>query len=225
MTLKRIELRIFLLNLFVVALFAGIHSGASCQDDKGKHQFIMYVTAPTRTMVSEEISDEYGIGNKAWTMELGIQTKLYGLIGISGALGYGGIKDYNPFSQNTTWGNLESSFSVLSYDFKAGPWTPVLRLSKQRELNLSAGASIGFEGFSGRREIVNCEDCEVEKFKFNGGFFVEPEIHLFFYKNLLGVGTSYRYFFGYDDLIGGWTILKMMVRFDLINEISKKGSS
>ena len=154
MTLKRIKLDILLLNVFFMALFAGLHAEAFSQEDEGKHQFIMYVTAPTKTMVSEERSDEYGIGNKAWTMELGIQTKLYGLIGISGALGYGGMKDYNSFSQGTTWGTLESSFSVLSYDFKAGLWTPVLHLLKQRELNLSAGASIGFEGFSGRRQQI-----------------------------------------------------------------------
>ena len=209
--------RILSVNVLFIFAIAAMLSTAQCQENEGKHQFIMYVTAPTMTTISADKADEYGIGDRAWTMEVGMQTKLFHLVGISGALGYGGMKDYNPFTQGTTWGTLESSFSTLSYDFKAGLWTPVLALMKERDLNLSAGASVGFEGFSGRREIVNCDDCEVEKFSFKGGFFVEPEISLFFYKNLIGVGSSYRYFFGNSDLISSWTLLKVMVRFDLLN--------
>ena len=210
--------RILSVNVLISFTIAAILPAAQCQEREGKHQFIMYVTAPTMTAVSADKSDEYGIGDKAWTMEVGVQTKLYSWIGISGALGYGGMRDYNPFSQGTTWGTLESSFSTLSYDFKAGAWTPELGLIKGGKLNLSAGLSAGYEGFSGRREIVNCEDCEVEKFSFKGGFFVEPEINLFFYKNLIGVGSSYRYFLGDNDLISSWTLLKVMVRFDLLNK-------
>lgn len=205
-------------HLIIIFIFAAVITDVHCQEDKGKHQFIMYLTAPTMTTLNEAKSNDLEIGDKAYTMELGVQTKLYGLIGISGALGYGGTKDNNSFTQSTTWGTLESSFSTLSYDFKAGIWTPQLYLKKGGDLNFSAGISSGYEGFSGRRQIVNCEDCKVEKYKFKGGFFVEPEISIFFYQNLFGVGTSYRYFFGDTDLNSSWTILKLMVRFDLLNQ-------
>lgn len=213
----RPEIRILFLNALIFSVFIAIHPDTLCQEKEGKHQFIMYMTAPTMTTIREGRSDELDIANRAWMAEIGVGTKLYHLIGISGALGYGGIKDYNTFTQGTTWGDLESSFTTLSYDFKAGIWTPELGLIKDRKLNVSAGASIGVEGFSGRREIVNCKDCEVEKYKFKGGFFVEPEINFFFYQNLIGVGTSYRYFFGDIDLNSSWTLLKIMVRFDLLN--------
>jgi len=212
----RPKIRILFLNVLIF-LLTTIHPDALCQEQEGKHQLIMYMTAPTMTTIRDGKSDDLDIGNKAWMAEIGICTKLYHLIGISGALGYGSIKDYNTFTQSTTWGDLESSFTTLSYDFKAGIWTPELGLIKDRKLNVSAGTSIGVEGFSGRREIVNCEDCEVEKYKFKGGFFVEPEINFFFCQNLIGVGTSYRYFFGDNDLISSWTLLKIMVRFDLLN--------
>jgi len=202
----------------MITFFLGTISMDVCaQESKGKHQFLMYLTAPTMTYLNEVKSTDLEIGDIAWTMEVGVQTKLYGLIGISGALGYGGVKDHNSFSQSTTWGTLESSFSTLSYDFKAGAWTPLWNVKKGGNLSFTAGFSLGYEGFSGRREIVNCEDCKVEKYQFTGGFFAEPEISFFFLQNLLGVGTSYRYFFGETDLNGSWTILKMMVRFDLLN--------
>lgn len=204
-----------LASLLILLLFLPEIFG---QENDKKHQFIMYITAPTMTILDEEKSQNLDIGNKAWTMEVGFQTKLYGLIGISGALGYGGTKDNNSFSQSTTWGTLESSFSTLSYDFKAGMWTPPLNMIKEGGLNFSAGASLGYEGFSGRREIVNCEDCRKEKYSFQGGFFVEPEVSFFFYHSLFGVGSSYRYFFGNGDLKGSWTLLKLMVRFDLLNQ-------
>lgn len=132
--------RILLNYILIFTLFTAIHFEVFCQEEQGKHQFIMYITAPTMTSVSENISEEYGIGDQAWTMEVGVHTRLFHLVAISGAIGYGGIKDYLPFSQGTTWGTLESSFSTLSYDFKAGLWTPALAMKKEKELNLSAGA-------------------------------------------------------------------------------------
>jgi hypothetical protein len=205
--------------LLAVLILACLTPDAQCQERDRKHQFIMYLTAPTKTPISETKSSALNIGDKAWTMEVGVQTKLWGLIGISGALGYGGAKDNGSFTQSTTWGDLESSFTTLSYDFKVGMWTPPLNLIKGGGLNFSAAGSVGYEGFSGTREIVNCEDCEKEKYSFKGGFFVEPEISFYFYQDLFGVGTSYRYFLGDGDLNGSWTILKLMVRFDLINKL------
>ena len=144
---------------------------------------------------------------------MGLQTRLFDFVGISAGLGYGSIKDHNSFTQGTTWGTLESSFTTLSYDFKAGLWTPEIKIFKNRDIKVAGGSSLGIEGFSGRREIVNCKDCNVEKFRFKAGVFIEPEINFFFYKDLLGIGTSYRYFFGDSDLNYSWTILKLMIRF------------
>lgn len=214
--------RCYLAGFLIVNCFiAALSMDVCAQESKGKHHFLMYMTAPTMTFLNQDRSSELEIGDMAWTMELGVQSKLYGWIGISGALGYGGTKDYNSFSQGTTWGTLESSFTTLSYDFKAGVWSPhfsLTKMNKDEGLNFTAGISSGYEGFSGRREIVNCENCDVEKFSFRGGFFVEPEISIFFLKNLLGVGTSYRYFVGNSDLNASWTLLKLMVRFDLLNQ-------
>jgi hypothetical protein len=207
----------FINYLLSILILTSILPDLSGQIRENKHHFLMYVTAPTVTNIEDVKSNELDIGEQAWTFEMGVETKLFGLIGISGGLGYGSIKDHNSFSQNTTWGVLESSFSILTYDFKAGMWTPELDLLKKRSLKVSAGLSMGYEGFSGRREIVNCEDCQVEKYKFKGGFFVEPEISFFFYHDLIGLGTSYRYYFGNIDLMNSWTILKIMVRMDLIN--------
>lgn len=216
-TLLRYPAVLLSLCFFRVFLSADVYG----QDSRGKHHFLMYLTAPTMTFLNEDKTSELEIGDVAWTMEIGVQSKLNGWIGISGALGYGGIKDYNSFSQGTTWGTLESSFTTLSYDFKAGVWSPHFSLTKTKNdegLNFTAGVSSGYEGFSGRREIVNCENCDVEKFSFRGGIFVEPELSFFFLRNLLGVATSYRYFVGNGDLNSSWTLLKVMVRFDLLNQ-------
>ena len=107
----RPEIRILFLNALIF-LMSAIHPDAFCQEQEGKHQFIMYITAPTMTTIRDGKSDELNIEDKAWMMEIGVCTKLYHLIGISGALGYGGIKDYNTFTQSTTWGDLESSFTT-----------------------------------------------------------------------------------------------------------------
>lgn len=204
--------------LILLLLMLMVMPDAQSQDEKKKHHIIMYFTAPTKTTIDIAKANSLDIGDQAWTMEVGVETKLFGRIGISGGLGYGAVKDNNSFSQNTTWGQLESSFSTLTYDFKVGIWTPELDLLKEGKLHFSGGASLGYEGFSGRREIVNCEDCKVEKFEFEGGIFVEPEINFFFYQDLIGLGTSYRYFFGENDIKTSWTILKIMVRMDLLNQ-------
>ncbi|MCP4311139.1 MAG: hypothetical protein GY790_07755 [Bacteroidetes bacterium] len=203
--------------LYVVCFLGAMSLNVNAQESRGKHQFLMYLTAPTMTFLDEDRSADLNIGDVAWTMEVGVQSKLYGLVGISGSLGYGGVKDHNSFTQSTTWGTLESSFTTLTYDFSTGIWSPLWYLNGQDGLSFTGGLSLGYEGISGRREIVNCDNCDVEKYSFNGGFFLEPELSFYFLQDLVGVGTSYRYFFGDTDLNGSWTILKLLVRFDLLN--------
>jgi len=201
------------MSALAVLMTGLIHPNAFCQEDEKKHWIGLYLTTPTMTTINDAKSADLKVDNKAWMAEMGLQAKLFNLVGISAGLGYGSIKDHSSFTQNTTWGTLESSFTTLSYDFKAGLWTPEVRLIKNRDVKVFAGAFLGIEGFSGRREIVNCENCNVEKYRFKAGFFIEPEINLFFYKDMLGIGTSYRYFFGNNDLKYSWTILKLMIRF------------
>lgn len=197
------------LAIFIIGL---MHPDAFCQEDEKKHRIGVSLTTPTMTSIAGAKSAELNIDHKAWMIEMGLQAKLFDLVGISAELGYGAIKDHGSFTQNTTWGTLESSFTTLSYDFKAGLWTPEVRLIKKRDVKFCAGAWLGIEGFSGRREIVNCKNCDVEKYSFQAGFFIEPEINFFFYKDILGIGTSYRYFFGDNDINYSWAILKLMYR-------------
>ena len=207
--------RILIKNALAIIMIGLMFQEVHCQEEEKKHWIGFYLTTPTKTSIREGKSADLNIGNTAWMVEMGLQTRLFDLVGISAGLGYGSIKDHNSFTQSTTWGTLESSFTTLSYDFRAGLWTPEFKVLKNRDIKVSGGSSFGFEGFSGRREIVNCRDCNVEKFRFKGGFMLEPEVNFFFYKDLLGVGTSYRYFLGDGDLNYSWTILKLMMRFGI----------
>ncbi len=209
----RSKTRILIMSALAIIMIGLMHPEVYCQEDEKKHWIGAYLTAPTMTSIRDGKSSDLNIGNTAWMVEMGLQARLFDFVGISAGLGYGSIKDHNSFTQGTTWGTLESSFTTLSYDFKAGLWTPEIKIFKNRDIKVAGGSSLGIEGFSGRREIVNCRDCNVEKFRFKAGVFIEPEINFFFYKDLLGIGTSYRYFFGDSDLNYSWTILKLMIRF------------
>lgn len=209
---NKIKISTFFLKTFTLFMIFCIHLDAECQNKEKKHQFIIYLTTPTMTTIRDGKSPDPDIENKAWMAEIGMGTKLFQIVGISGATGLGSIKDNNSFTQNTTAGTLESTFTTLCYDFKAGLWTPEIKLIKSRDLKLSVGTSIGIEGFSGKREIEDCIDCIEEKYEFKGGFFVEPELNLFFFQDLIGLGTSYRHFFDGSDLKNSWTILKIMIK-------------
>ena len=200
------------LILTVFVFFA--YNLAFAQTKKKDNSFILFMNAPSGTKISSSLAEEYEIGNTTWMCDLGLEFKLKQLVSFSSGVGMGGAKDHASFTQNTTMGEKESTFTTFSYYFKSGIWVPEFSVMKDRDLMLALGSSVGIEGLSGKREIEDCIDCKEEKFDFDGGFFLEPELNLFFFQNLLGVGTSYRYYFTASDLEYKIVILKLMLRID-----------
>lgn len=201
--------------LLLLAVFLVIaYNPAFTQIKEKDNCFILFMNAPSGTKIPTTLADEYEIGEMSWMADLGMEYKLKQIVSFSSGVGMGSIKDHASFTQNTTMGEKESTFTTFSYYFKTGIWIPDISLMKDRDLMMALGSNVGYEGLGGKREIEDCIDCKEEKFNFKGGFFLEPELNLFFFQNLLGVGTSYRYYFTASDLEYKIVILKLMLRID-----------
>jgi len=195
-------------------LFITINNAIAQQKEKKVNAFMFYMNAPSATILIPEKSDECEIGKTSWMTDLGMEVKLRGLITLSGGVGIGSIKDYNPFTQNTTLGEKESTFMTYSYNLKSGIWIPEFSVLKKRDLHVAMGANLGWEGFTGTRKIENCSDCRSDHFSFKNGIFAEPEMNFFFFQDYLGIGTSYRYYFNNSDLEYKIVLLKLILRIN-----------
>jgi hypothetical protein len=200
-----------LLSLIIV--FAVFSTYCQAQEMKSG-SFIIYLNAPSMTKIKAETSDEISIAQNAWAAELGLEVRMFRYTGISFGVGFGSVKDYNSFSQQTTQGEKESSFNTFTINAKAGFWSPPVIPFAKRDLQINFRANAGYDWVTGKREIDECADCKEEKYNLEAGFFAEPEINFFFFQNLLGIGTAYRYYIPQTDLKYSIIMLKLMLRID-----------
>ncbi|MBN2275181.1 MAG: hypothetical protein JXR41_03910 [Bacteroidales bacterium] len=176
--------------------------------------FIIYMNAPHLAKLSEDKSTETSTAQNIWAAELGMELRLFRYTGISFGVSFGSIKDYNTFDQLTTHGEMESSFNTYSLNAKAGLWSPPIIPFEKRDLQIVFRVNGGYEHMTGKREIDECVDCREDKYDIKAGFFAEPEVNFFFFQNLLGIGTAYRYYFSETDLKYNMVILRLMLRID-----------
>ncbi len=182
--------------------------------EKKEHSFVLYLNAPSMIKLTNDRADEVSIKDAVWAADMGLEFRFFTYSGLTLGVGFGSAKDYNSFSQNTTMGEKESSFNFFLYDLKAGFWSPDIKLLKKRDLKMNLRANVGYEGMTGKREIDDCTNCEEEKFGFEAGLFLEPEINFFFYQNLVGLGTAYRFYLMDSDTKFKYVLLKIMLRLD-----------
>lgn len=186
-----------------------------CTAQKSKaNSFIIYLDAPTLSKLTSEKSDEISIAENLWAAELGLEVRLLKYTGLSFGVGFGSVKDHNAFSQQTTQGEQESSFNTYAINAKGGFWSPPIVPFDKRDLQIVFRANAGYEWVTGKREIDECTDCAEEKYEVSAGVFAEPEVNFFFFQNLLGIGTAYRYYFQQTDLKYNIVMLKLMLRID-----------
>ena len=201
------------LSIFFLLFIETINCTAQEKQKRGS-AFMLYLNTPSATIITSEKSDEYEIGRTSWMADFGLEYKFRGIATLSGGVGIGDIKDNNSFTQNTNMGEMESSFTTYSYNVKSGIWIPEFSIFPQRDLHVAIGTNLGIEGLAGKREIENCSNCSSEDFSFSGGLFAEPEVNFFFYQDILGVGTSYRYYFTSSDLEYKIVLLKLILRIN-----------
>ena len=182
--------------------------------DKKNHSFVLYLNAPSMTKIVTDKADEISIKDVVWAADMGLEFRFFTYSGLTLGVGFGSAKDYNSFTQNTTMGEKESSFNFFLYDLKAGFWSPDIKLLKKRDLVMNLRANAGYEGMTGKREIDDCTNCQEEKYGFEAGLFLEPEINFFFYRNLIGLGSAYRFYLMEADTQYKIVLLKIMLRLD-----------
>lgn len=197
----------------IVMFYAGFSLQCKAQQSKAG-SFIIYLDAPTFSKLTSEKSDEISIAENLWAAELGLEVRLLKYTGLSFGVGFGSVKDHNAFSQQTTHGEKESSFNTYALNAKGGFWSPPIVPFEKRDLQIVFRANAGYEWVTGKREIDDCVDCVEEKYDFTAGVFAEPEVNFFFFQNLLGIGTAYRYYFQQTDLKYNIVMLKLMLRID-----------
>ena len=206
------KLTVLFITCFVVIF---IKTSIYCQHDKrGRHFITLFMNAPTITKISSDVASEIGIANTNWGFDLGLSGRFYRILNVSADIGLGGIKDHQSFTQSTTLGSMESSFNTYQYSFSGGIWTPELSMFKNK-IHVSTGINSGLQGNRGKREIDNCRDCKEEKYKFTAGFFVEPELQVFFGGKIFGLGSSYRFLTSDSDVHYKVTVLKLIIRGNL----------
>lgn len=196
-----------------VIIFAALSLQCTAQQSK-TGSFIIYMNAPSMSKIKAETSDEISIAQNEWAAELGLETRMFRYTGISFGVGFGSVKDYNSFSQQTTQGEKESSFNTFAINAKAGLWSPPVIPFAKRDLQIVVRANVGYNWVTGKREIDDCADCMEEKYDLSAGLFAEPEVNFFFFQNLLGIGTAYRYYIPQTDLKYSIIMLKLMLRID-----------
>jgi hypothetical protein len=179
-----------------------------------KHSFIFYMILPSVTTINSDRAAEVGTGTHEWGFDIGLGVRLYRHFNLTGEIGLGGMKDKNSFTNNTTAGEMESSFNTFHYCIETAIWTSPVSLSKTRDLELAAGLNAGVGGFRGIREVNNCRDCDRERYKFTSKPFIEPELNFYFFQGLFGLGTSYRYYFSGGQLLNRITVLKLILKID-----------
>ncbi len=179
-----------------------------------RNSFLIYLSVPSVTTITMEKANLTGIGPHEWGFDLGLGFRFHRHFYTAGEIGLGSFKDNNSFTNNTTLGEMSSSFNTVHYNIEIGIWTSPVHISKKRDLELAGGINGGIGGFRGTREINNCSDCESEHFKFTNTPFIEPELNAYFFQGIFGIGTSYRYYFSGGDLLNRITILKLLVKMD-----------
>ncbi|MBN1790392.1 MAG: hypothetical protein JW830_07850 [Bacteroidales bacterium] len=185
------------------------------QDLKEKHSsIILYMNVPSMAKIPEKQAEEISIAQRAWGADLGLELRLFRYAGLAIGVGMGSVKDHNSFSQNTTMGELESSFNLYNIDSKAGIWFPPIFPLKDRDLQINFRTNVGYEHIIGKREIDECKDCHEEKYKIASTIYLEPELDLFFYQNLIGVGTACRWYLSPNEIKYKIILLKLMLRLD-----------
>lgn len=217
---RRTTVKIFRL-LFIISLLISI-TGFSAKGQLKKliHSYSLYTTMPTLTWIDSEKADNIGIKKLSYQIEFGLGVQVLKVVKLSIGVGFGRGKDSNGFAQNTTSGILDSKFTIFNMFASGGLVTPEIKLPK---FLILTGVNVGYERYSGEREIVNCVNCHNEDYNFEAGLFVEPEINILFKEGAIGLGTAYRYYLGEHELNGSWVVIKLVAR-DVIGNSTKKNN-
>lgn len=126
------------------------------------------------TTLDAERAHEQGIGTWGIGLEFGgglhVENILLAGVQVSGQF----TRDRDPFWNDTTGGEMQSTVMYFDVSPFVGVQTPALKIAPHQALRL--GVSYGKTWAKATRSIDNCVDCDSESMHFRGGTYIEPFI-------------------------------------------------